>query len=172
MSLIKSNTKSDISKEEELAKKFISRKHLGSIFREKGLKVSGSNNNEVLNAISEYIIDELRTYIKELNQTTEKHLKKIITLNIAEDHFNLKYEEIESQSMPSRLFSSRFISKLVHNHEKRISGVEPVLDLIKKLLYRRILHLAEKTKQACLVSKRVIITKEVVDLALEMAESH
>lgn len=156
----------------ELKNKFISKKYISAIFRQKGLKISSANNNEVLQKVSDYLVEETKKYTDALCMTAEKHEKKIINLKIAEHCFDMKYDELQSLSLPSRVFSSKLILRLVHQNDKRISGLEPAVLMLKKLLYRKALHVSEKTNQACAVSKRKIVTGQIMDLALQMVETN
>lgn len=152
--------------------KFVSRKHLSAVFRNKKLKISNINDNATLNKVEEYLKTEANRLISELNTVTDSYLKKIITLPLAEQCFNIKYEELQAEIIPDRLFSSRYLINLIHKHHKKVSGLDPVIKMIEKLLHRKLLHLVEKTSQTCAVSKRVIVVPQLIDLALEMVSNN
>lgn len=154
-----------------LSEKFISKKHLAQIFRTKKLKISGANDHEVLRTISHYLIEELKAYINGVNQVADRYLKKVINLPIVEEYFNLKYEDFEGQKTPERLFSNRYILKLIHEKDKKVSKQDKTLEMVKKILYRKSLHISEKVSQACMVSKRVIMTEDIIKLALQMMDN-
>lgn len=154
--------------QKSFAIKFVSRKHLAAAFRTKDLKISNLNDNETLNKVESYLKTELQRLVRDLNNTADLEDKKIITLAIAEKCYNIKHSEESNSELSSRLFSSRYIVKQIHQYDKKVSNAEPVVELLEILLYKRLLHLVEKTHHVCAINRRIIIFPRMVDLAIEM----
>lgn len=154
----------------EFNKFFSSKKYLAQYFKEKKLMISSEKNDIVLTKIDKYLIVELKNILNKLKNTADTSKKTILTQELAEESLKVTYEVLSNLNLNPRLFSDKFIINEIHLENKMISSKDKIKEIIKALLLKKLLYLVEKTSQTCKTMKKVIITEEILDIALEMAE--
>ena len=149
--------------------KVFTKKYIAQAFRAKDLMLS--SKEPVLQLIISHLTNKLEHLLDKIVLSATEANRTIINLNLLEYALNTKYEELVVD-LPPRIFSGKYMAVCIREKGKMVSNMEPVLPMLKKVLFKKLLLLVEKSAYACKISKKVIITKDLMNLALEMADGN
>merc|ERR1712039_326517 len=103
-----------------------------------------TSNPELFNQINTYIENELARMITLINDVLTLRKKTMYTKESVETSLNVSYNQLSEVNVPSRMFSTKKINSAIHKTKFKVKSSEPVIALLKIMLYRRLKFLIEK----------------------------